>query len=151
MSITNGYDNGGRLTATALLNSSLAPVDSEQYGFNADNWRTNQTRYDGSSIAYGYDNIGQLKTAKAKESNGTNRLNEQFGYAYDAAGNLNVRTNNTLTLTFGVNSINRLTNATRAGTLTAAGMMAQRPHRHPPSMDRQLRFTATRLLPQPRG
>jgi len=52
MSITNGYDIGGRETATMLLNSSLAIVDSQQYGFNADNWRTNETRYDGSSIAY---------------------------------------------------------------------------------------------------
>ncbi|MGH7953326.1 MAG: hypothetical protein ACREFE_15630, partial [Limisphaerales bacterium] len=53
MSITNGYDNGGRLTATMLLNSSQGIVDSEQYGYNADNWRTNQIRFDGSSINYG--------------------------------------------------------------------------------------------------
>ena len=52
-------------------------------------------------------------------------INEQFGYTYDTAGNLNVRTNNTLTQTFAVNSINELTNATRAGTLTAAGNTAQ--------------------------
>ncbi|MGH7953765.1 MAG: RHS repeat-associated core domain-containing protein, partial [Limisphaerales bacterium] len=77
-------------------------------------------------INYGYDHIGQLKTAKATESGGgANRLNEQFGYAYDSANNLNVRTNNTLTETFGVNSVNELTNATRAGTLTAAGNTAQ--------------------------
>jgi hypothetical protein len=41
------------------------------------------------------DNIGQLQTARGKESGGTtNRLHEQLGYAYDAAGNLNSRTNN---------------------------------------------------------
>jgi RHS repeat-associated protein len=125
MSITNGYDIDGRETATMLLNSSLVVVDSEQYGYNADNWRTNETRYDGSSIAYGYDHIGQLKAANAKESGGTTRLNEQFGYAYDTAANLNVRTNNTLVQTFAANSINELTNATRAGTLTAAGNTAQ--------------------------
>ena len=28
-----------------------------------------------------YDNIGQLKTAIGRESGGTARLNEQFGYA----------------------------------------------------------------------
>ena len=38
---------------------------------------------------YTYDNIGQLKTARGFESNGvTPRLQEQFGYAYDAAWNL---------------------------------------------------------------
>ena len=125
MSITNGYDAAGRLTGTAILNSSLAALDSQQYGYNADSWRTSQTRYDGSSVAYTYDRIGQLKTATAKESGGAARLNEQFGYAYDTAANLNVRTNNTLIQTFAVNSINELTNATRAGTLTAAGNTAQ--------------------------
>jgi RHS repeat-associated protein len=125
MSITNGYDAVGRLTTTAMLNSSLAAQDSQQYGYNANSWRTSQTRYDGSSVAYTYDRIGQLKTATAKESGGTPRLNEQLGYAYDAAGNLNTRANNTLTQTFGVNSINELTSATRAGTLTAAGNTAQ--------------------------
>jgi RHS repeat-associated protein len=125
MSITNGYDNGGRETATVMLNSSLTTVDSEQYGFNADNWRTNETRFDGSSVAYGYDHVGQLKTANAKEAGGTVRLNEQFGYAYDAAGNLNNRTNSTLTETFGVNSINELSTATPSGALTAAGNTAQ--------------------------
>jgi RHS repeat-associated protein len=125
MAVTNGYDIGGRLTATMMLNSSAAIVDAQQYVFNADNWRTSATRYDGSSINFGYDHIGQLKSANAKESGGANRLNEQFGYAYDAAGNLNVRTNNTLTETFAVNSINQLSTATRAGALTAAGNTAQ--------------------------
>ncbi len=38
---------------------------------------------------YTYDNIGQLQTAKGKESGGTARKQEQFGYGYDAAWNLN--------------------------------------------------------------
>ena len=136
MAITNGFDTAGRLTATVLLNSSLAVLDSQQYGFDADSDRTSQTRYDGSSVAYTYDRIGQLKTATAKEYGGTTRLNEQFGYAYDAAGNLNARTNNTLTLTFGVNSVNGLTNATRTGTLTAAGAVAATPS-SPPTVNGQ--------------
>jgi len=40
---------------------------------------------------------------------------------YDAAGNLNYRTNNALLQTFNVNSLNELTTATRAGTMTVAG------------------------------
>jgi len=48
-------------------------------------------------------------------------LQEQFGSAYDPAGNLNYRTNNALVQTFGANNLNELTNVTRTGTLTVAG------------------------------
>jgi hypothetical protein len=37
------------------------------------------------------------------------------------AGNLAARTNNALVQSFGVNSLNQLTNGTRTGTLTVAG------------------------------
>ena len=42
-------------------------------------------------------------------------------YQYDAAGNLNTRTNNTLIQNFGVNSLNELTMTTNTGRLTVAG------------------------------
>ena len=51
----------------------------------------------------------------------TNRWQEQFGYAYDAAGNLNQRTNNALIQTFNVSNFNKLTTITNAGALTVAG------------------------------
>ena len=71
---------------------------------------------------YTYDNIGQLKTAQGLESGGTTpRLQEQFGYAYDKAWNLNYRTNNALIQTFNVNNLNELTQVQRSGTLTVAG------------------------------
>lgn len=62
-----------------------------------------------------------MVTAKAQEGVGTTRLQEQFGYVYDAAGNLNSRTNNTLIQTFNVNNINQLTTSTNTGSLTVAG------------------------------
>ena len=66
--------------------------------------------------------MGELKTAIGKEAGGvTNRWQEQFGYAYDAAGNLNFRTNNALVQTFNVNSLNELTTTTNAGRLTVTG------------------------------
>src|SRR5207249_11179799 len=68
-----------------------------------------------------YGKIGELKTAKGYESGGSSRLQEQFGYAYDSAGNLNARTNNALVQTFGMNNLNELINVTRSGTLTVAG------------------------------
>jgi len=71
---------------------------------------------------YSYDNIGQLKTAQAYETDGvTKRQHEQFGYAYDAAWNLSQRTNNALVQSFGVNNLNELTTAMRSGTFTVAG------------------------------
>ena len=66
-----------------------------------------------------YDKIGQLQTAKGRESGGaTPRLHEQFGYEYDAAWNLQRRTNNALVQTFNADTRNQLTNSTRTGTLT---------------------------------
>src|SRR6266480_970156 len=56
-----------------------------------------------------------------EEFGGSSRLHEQFGYAYDAAGNLNYRTNNALLQTFTDNNLNQLSSAGRSGTLTVAG------------------------------
>ena len=54
-----------------------------------------------------YDKLGQLQTALGTDADGvTPRLHEQFGYAYDAAWNLQQRTKNALVQTFGVNNLN---------------------------------------------
>jgi RHS repeat-associated protein len=120
--ITNSYDNVARLSSTALKKNSQANLDSYAYGYNQVNQRTNVVRTAGDYVNYTYDNIGELKTASGKESGGvTNRWQEQFGYAYDAAGNLNQRTNNALVQTFNVNSLNELTTAANSGKLTVAG------------------------------
>ncbi len=55
----------------------------------------------------------------------TPRLQEQFGYAYDKAWNLQFRTNNAMVETFGVNSLNELTNFSRSGTLTVGGVATE--------------------------
>lgn len=57
-----------------------------------------------------------------KESGGvTNRLGERMGYAYDAGGNFQYRTNNALVQTFAVDNVNQLTGVSRSGTLTVVG------------------------------
>ena len=56
-----------------------------------------------------------------RQINDHSRLQEQFGYGYDAAGNLNQRTNNDLVQQFNVNNLNELTTIGRSGTLTVAG------------------------------
>jgi len=75
---------------------------------------------------YSYDNIGQLKTSQGFDGYPGNlpnpaRLQEQFGYAYDKAWNLNYRTNYELVQSFGVDNLNELSSASRTGTLTVAG------------------------------
>lgn len=125
--ITNMYDVNGRLVTTILRNSIEVAQNLHTYAYNPANERTNQTRFDGSSIAYGYDNIGQLRSAVGKESGGAARAHEKIGYAYDAAGNLLYRTNNALIQTFAVNALNELTNVSRSGTLTVAGTASVAP------------------------
>ena len=120
--ITNTFDSVARLTGTYLKNSGDTNLDSYAYTYNQANQRTQVTRTAGDYVNYSYDTMGQLKTAIGKEAGGvTNRWQEQFGYAYDAAGNLNFRTNNALVQTFNVNSLNELTTTTNAGRLTVAG------------------------------
>jgi len=124
--ITNEFDAQARWLGTTLRNSGGTLLNQHLYDYNDLNQRTKQTRVVGtsstSSVDYGYDALGQLVDATGKESGGTvNRVHERFGYAYDAAGNLNRRTNNALVQTFAVNSLNQLSNATRSGTFTVAG------------------------------
>jgi RHS repeat-associated protein len=124
--IESEFDELARLTATTLRKDYATIRNRHSYQMNDANQRTRQTFTDGNYVDYTYDNIGQLKTAKGWEYGGSvSRLNEQFGYQYDAAWNLQRRTNNALVQTFGVNNKNELTNATRSGTLTVAGLASE--------------------------
>ncbi len=119
--ITNNFDSMSRLIATVLKNSTNGVLNSHSYGYDLASERTWLTNTAGDYRSFGYDKIGQLKTAAAKEASGTSRLNEQLGYAFDAAGNLNYRTNNGLLQTFAVNNLNELSSGSRSGTLTVEG------------------------------
>ncbi len=122
--VTNAYDGVARMLSTTLKNSGNSVLNSHSYTYDLGGERTNQTFTAGNFINYSYDQIGQLTSALGKESGGvTNRLQEQLKYAYDAAHNLNLRTNNLLIETFNVNSLNELSNVTRnaMNVLTVAG------------------------------
>jgi RHS repeat-associated protein len=120
--ITNSYDNVARLLSTVLKSSGQSTINSHSYQLNSASQRTQQVFTAGDYVNYTYDSSGQLTVATGKESGGTtNRLNEQLGYAYDPAGNLNYRTNNALLQTFSVNDLNELTTANRSGTMTVEG------------------------------
>ena len=101
--ITNTYDNVARLTGTHLKNSSHSTLNSHAYTYNTGNQRTQQTFADASTHGYTYDNIGQLKRADSSINS------EDKGYAYDAAWNLNYRTNSAGTDSFSVDGKNQLT------------------------------------------
>ena len=123
-SISNHYDSLARLDYTALLNYWGHPVDGYNYGYDLRSLRTNITRQLGlttNNIIAGYDAIGELASWTAKESSGTPRQNEQLAYGYDAANNLQYRTNGAMVQTFIVNSLNEISNVTRTGTFTETG------------------------------
>ncbi len=101
--ITNTFDNVARLLTNKLNNSSQTKLDSYAYMYNPANQRTNLTRADGSYYGFLYDKIGQLTVADSTVNA------EDRGYVYDAAWNLNRRTNNGVVSTFNVDGDNQLT------------------------------------------
>ena len=120
--ITNTYDNNARMLGTFLYNSSVAALDSSVYSNNVGNQRLSVTRAGENTGDYMYDQIGQVISDRAFEvSGGGARWNEQLQYAFDPAGNLTYRTNNTLIENFQVNSLNELTGNTNGGRLTVKG------------------------------
>jgi len=80
-------------------------TNKHQYVYNPANQRTNTTRTDGSTVAFKYDNIGQLTVADSSVDS------EDLGYYYDSAWNLNRHTNSGGVDTFLVDNKNQLTNA----------------------------------------
>ncbi len=116
------YDSVARVTETRMRSDSEV-FAYESYSYNVGGQRTIIERDSAAtSVSYTYDKIGQLTKASGTDwALNEPRRHEQFGYGYDAAGNLNLRTNNALVQTFNVNSLNELTTATRKGTFTVAG------------------------------
>jgi hypothetical protein len=119
-------------TGAALLNYWGHPLDGYVYTNDAWGLRTNITRQLGLStntVSAGYDGIGELASWTGKEPGGAPRRNEQLGYGYDAAGNLQSRTNGALVQTFTDDTLNQLSSVTRAGSASifakaAAGQAA---------------------------
>jgi len=114
--ITQEHDALTRLTASTLVASNGTVWDAQGYQLNLGHQRTNQVFTNatltlaGERMGYTYDNIGQLKTATGKLSDGTTAWGtNKFGYAYDAAWNLTDRTNNGTPESFTVDSLNQLT------------------------------------------
>jgi RHS repeat-associated protein len=119
--IRRSFDSVARLTETQLLSGAGATLNYHGYSYNAGNQRTAQVRTDNSYVTYAYDADGQLQSASGHVLGGAPRVHEQFGYGYDAAGNLHYRTNNALIQTFTPDALNQLGTITRSGTFTVTG------------------------------
>ncbi len=100
--ITNTYDPVARLLSTSLKKSDNTTLDSATYLYNPAGQRTNFLNAAGTSVAYSYDQIGQLKVADSLVNT------EDRGYTYDKAWNLTYRTNNGTLSTFTVDTKNEL-------------------------------------------
>ncbi|MCZ7636884.1 MAG: hypothetical protein M5U12_13055 [Verrucomicrobia bacterium] len=121
--VTNEFDSVGRLLGSWLRHPQGGVIERHSYTNNLAGQLIGQIRWDGSVVTYQYDRIGQLIKASGWEAGGAARAHEQFGYGYDAAGNLVSRTNQTLVQGFAqANLLNRLSTVSRSGTLTVAGM-----------------------------
>ncbi len=81
------YDNLNRLTAIVSLNSSVAVLSSFRYAYNAASQRTSVTNADSSRWQYGYDNLEQVASAKRNWSDNTAVAGQQFEYGFDDIGN----------------------------------------------------------------
>lgn len=101
--ITNAYDENARLLNTYLRTSANVMTNRHEYLYNVGNQRRQQAFRDGSIVAYANDPIGQLTVANSSINS------EDRGYKYDAAWNLNYRTNNGTLYTFTVDGLNQLT------------------------------------------
>jgi RHS repeat-associated protein len=107
--ITNTYDGSARMLSTALINNTNGVLNLHEYAYNVGNQRTNQMFIDSSSVAYKYDNIGQLKVADSSINS------EDRGYLYDAAWNVNDRTNGGVVSELTADEKNELTSIQTGG------------------------------------
>ncbi len=103
--ITNAYDTAGRLTGTWLRNSAGAILNRHLYEYNSGGRRSELTRTDGSTVAYSYDDDGQLTGAVGSGGQSP----ENLGYAYDAGGNLIQCMDAGWPVSYTVNSRNQVT------------------------------------------
>jgi len=123
-SVTNHYDAMARLDYTALRNRWGQVLDGYSYTHDPAGLRTNIVRNLGfttSTVTVDYDPVGQIIGWTAREPDQSVRLNEKLGWGYDKSGNLQTRTNNALTQTFGNDAANQISSITRSGTLTVSG------------------------------
>jgi RHS repeat-associated protein len=127
MTTTKSYDYVNRLTSIVSTPSADTAV-SFTYQNNDANQRTRVDATDGSYWIYQYDSLGQVKSAKRYWADGTVVAGQQFEYGFDDIGNrktaasggsqfgTSLRTN-----TYSANLLNQYTNRTLVGYVEVLG------------------------------
>ncbi len=128
MTTTKTYDYLNRLTRIQSADGQAATVNSFDYQLNSANQRTRVTLADGSFWVYGYDALGQVKSAKRYWSDWTPVAGQQFEFAFDDIGN---RTSTLVggdangtglrSASYGANALNQYTNRTVPGAVDILG------------------------------
>jgi RHS repeat-associated protein len=86
LTTTKAYDFLNRLTNITSTPSGSSAV-SFKYGYNSANQRTTVTNADNSRWVYAYDSLGQVTSGKKYWSDGTAVAGQQFEYGFDTIGN----------------------------------------------------------------
>jgi len=129
------HDSLGRRCSVTAVNKGTT-LSSRTYGYDAAGQRTSQsisysppggsqapaTSY---SLAYGYDQYGQLTNAH-KTKNGTPQKDYNYAYQFDSIGNRLSETRNAFSLTYANNSLDQITNRSWSGGLTVQGYAGSR-------------------------
>ncbi len=122
LTATRAYDQLNRLqTITNLADSATRSV---AYGFNDANQRTKATREDNTYWSYGYDDLGQVKTAAKHEATAAIRLGQDYGYDFDTIGNRLTTTTNGNTATYSPSLLNQYDTRTVPGEVDVIGSAA---------------------------
>lgn len=108
--ITNSFDNNARQTETRLMTSGNSELNDHAYVYNVGSQRTQQTYTDNAYVTYAYDDAGELRTAYTTNS-GVEVAAQRYMYGYDAAWNMEKRTNNTGVTSYTVNNLNQNTSS----------------------------------------
>jgi RHS repeat-associated protein len=107
--IVNAFDPIARLWTTSLKRQDNTLLNKHDYVYNHRHERTKHTRFDGSYVNFGYDNLGQVTNALGYTSGGSPIAAEQLGYAYDAGWNMTQRSANGVPTSYTVNNFNQVT------------------------------------------
>jgi RHS repeat-associated protein len=107
--ITNFYDSRARLSDTYLYNNTGTALNRHSYLYNDGNQRTKQTYQNGDYVDYTYDDAGELLSGWTYNSGGTAITAQKYGFTYDPAWNMTVRTQNVTLTSYTVNTQNQLT------------------------------------------
>jgi RHS repeat-associated protein len=109
LTTTKTYDKLNRLTSLSNALSSQPSALSYAYTYNSADQRTRATRETNIYWDYGYDALGQVASATKKLENGNPLLGFNSSYGYDDIGNRKTATANSQQSTYAANGLNQYT------------------------------------------